>query len=323
MTSQNLLEFLKKNSDKYTSGEELATHFGVTRAGVWKHIKKLQDEGVKIEGVTNKGYKLLGNFILEGEILSALSENSNNSCSSCKNYRFEKITCEVFDSITSTNTYAKTNPKEGLHLICASEQTAGRGRRGNSFYSPKDTGVYFTMAFAPKSGETNTFTLAAAIAVSETLTKMSGRDTKIKWVNDIFCENRKVCGILTEGIFDFESGELSSVIVGIGINIETEDFPDEIKTKAGSVGVSIRKNQLIANITTTFFEILALSKEQIVEKYTNLSLVLGKTITFTQNGETITAKAKSFNLEGNLVCQTSGEEIVLKAGEISIVGEFY
>lgn len=320
MTSQNLLEFLKKNSDKYTSGEELATHFGVTRAGVWKHIKKLQDEGVKIEGVTNKGYKLLGNFILEGEILSQLLGNFNNSC---KNYGFEKITCEVFDSITSTNTYAKTNPKEGLHLICASEQTAGRGRRGNSFYSPKDTGVYFTMAFAPKSGETNTFTLAAAVAVSETLTKMSGRDTKIKWVNDIFCENRKVCGILTEGTFDFESGELSSVIVGIGINIETEDFPDEIKTKAGSVGVSIRKNQLIANITTTFFEILALSKEQIVEKYTNLSLVLGKTITFTQNGETITAKAKSFNLEGNLVCQTSGEEIVLKAGEISIVGEFY
>lgn len=320
MTSQDLLEFLKKNGHKYMSGEEIAQHFGVTRAGVWKHIKKLQENGADIEGVTNKGYKLCGNYLSENKILSELSEIFAGNFAT---YNFAKITCEAFESISSTNTYAKTNPREGLHLICASEQTAGRGRRGNSFYSPKNTGIYFSIAFSPESGEANIFTLAAAIAVSETLTQMSGRETKIKWVNDIFCENRKVCGILTEGTFDFDSGELSSVIVGIGINIETIDFPDEIKSKAGAIGVALDKNQLIAKITAGFFDILAQKRETIIEKYTNLSMVLGKTITFNQNGETITAKAKSFNQEGNLICKTNNEEKVLKAGEISIVGEFY
>lgn len=317
MTKRDLLEFLKENNYKYTSGEELAAHFGVTRAGVWKHIKKLQEEGVKIEGVTNKGYKLLDNFLAEGEILRYLQEINSLAL---KNYNFEKISCEVFETITSTNTHAKSNPREGLHLICASEQTAGRGRRGNSFFSPKDTGVYFSIAFSPNWGEPNTFTIAAAVAVSHVLTKQSGKQTLIKWVNDIFLENRKICGILTEGTFDFETNQLSDVIVGIGINLETIDFPEEIANKAGSLGISCNQNQLIAEITSEFFNVLALEKTEIIEKYTKLSLVLGKTIKFSKEGKTITAIAKSFNSEGNLLCNNNGEEIVLKAGEISIRG---
>ncbi len=314
MTKKELLTYLKENQHTYVSGEEIASHFGVTRAGVWKHIKKLQDEGVRIEGVTNKGYKLLETFLSERAILSKLDGTDFGK------YKFEKIICETFESIPSTNTHAKTNPQSGLHIICATEQTAGRGRKGNSFYSPKDTGVYFSIAFAPQLEEANIFTVACAVAVCEALAKLSGKNTQIKWVNDIYLEKKKVCGILTEGTFDFETSSLSQSIEGIGINLQTTDFPDEISQKAGALGLACDQNTLISEIIKSFFACLTLENEKLIEKYTAHSLVLGKEVTFPQNGETIKATAIKFNNEGNLVCQNEEETFVLKAGEISIRG---
>lgn len=315
MTTKDLLEFLKKNQFEFISGEDLATHFGVTRAGVWKHIKKLQDGGVKIEGVTNKGYRLAQSLLCEGEILAGISPQT------IKNLPFENknIICEVFDSIDSTNTYIKSNPKNGLHLVCSSEQTAGRGRRGNSFYSPANTGVYFSIAFSGLEYPNNIYTVAAAVAVCKVLCKISQKNTQIKWVNDIYLENRKVCGILTEGTFDFETGNLSEVIVGIGINLETTDFPEEIQDKASSLGISCNHNTLVSKIVEEFFNTLSLPQTQIIEIYSEKSMILGKQVSFTQNGESITALASSFNSEGNLVCKTAQGEITLKAGEISIL----
>lgn len=318
MTKNDLLEFLKKNQHQYISGEQLAAEFGITRAGIWKHIKKLQEDGVKIDGVTNKGYKLSQSLLLAEEILDDISPAAIKSFSVGG-----KIACEVFESIDSTNTYAKINHQQGLSLICASEQTAGRGRRGNSFYSPKNTGVYFSIAFQPTTSQTNTYTVAAAVAACKVLSKVCNNETKIKWVNDIFLKNRKVCGILTEGTFDFETSTLSNVIVGIGINLETSDFPEEIKNKAGALGVSCNHNKLIADITNEFFQTLSQPQEEIIKEYSSLSLVLGKHVEFIYENHQRIAIAKSFNLEGNLICQSGEKEYVLKAGEISVLGDFY
>ncbi len=238
------------------------------------------------------------------------------------NYKFEKISCEVFETIDSTNTYAKSHPQSGLHLVCASEQTAGRGRRGNEFFSPKNTGVYFSIAFSPQSDAQNIFTVAAAVATCNVLSKTCGKETKIKWVNDIFLADKKVCGILTEGTFDFETSQLSEVIVGIGINLETADFPESISEKAGSLGTACNHNKIISDITREFFNTLSSPTEEIIKEYSNHSLVLGNEVHFTWEGKKRIATAKSFNLEGNLICQNERETFVLKAGEISILGKW-
>ncbi len=318
MTKRDLLEFLKINQDKYISGEELATHFGVTRAGVWKHIKKLQEEGVKIEGITNKGYKLSQSLLCKEDIIAEISKSDISAVIDFGG-GFE---CEVFESIDSTNTYIKTLPETYTRLVCASHQTAGRGRKGNQFYSPKNTGVYFSIAFAPTTSQTNIYTVAAAVAVCKVLSEISRLETKIKWVNDIYLQNKKICGILTEGTFDFENGVLSQVIVGIGINLETDIFPDEIQNKAGSLGVSCNHNEIISKVVNEFFKTLALPKLDIIAEYSKNSLVLGKDVEFLWNGEKQIAKAKYFNLEGNLICENNDKTFTLKAGEISLVSGF-
>ena len=145
-----------------------------------------------------------------------------------------------FESLPSTNTYAKENIAvlSLPSLIIANEQTAGRGRRGNSFFSPKDTGLYMTIVFEEK-GNSELLTPIAAVAVCETLEK-AGIDPKIKWVNDIFINGRKVCGILAERCI---SDGKSYIILGIGINISTCVFPDELKN-AGSINIDCDKEKL-------------------------------------------------------------------------------
>ncbi len=325
MTKKDLLLFFKQNQHRYISGEEIASHFGITRAGIWKHIKSLQADGVQIDAVTNKGYKLCNSILSESEILANI-----NLVTLAKFAGGGKISVETFDTIDSTNTYAKTKDVNGISLFCASEQTRGRGRRGNNFFSPAKTGIYFSLMFKPTMQKTTIFTVASAVAVCEVLRETFQKPTSIKWVNDIFLENRKVSGILTEGIFDLENNSLSAVIVGIGINLSTENFPEEIQNKAGALGANCNQNMLICKITERFFETLLLPREAIIAKYSALSMVLGKEISFQENGKTTVAIAKSFNSEGNLVCEEIAESEntqpithTLKAGEISILGDFY
>lgn len=222
-----------------------------------------------------------------------------------------------FELIDSTNSYARRNANE-LPLPClitADAQSNGRGRRGKSFFSPNGTGLYMTVLFSPQK-ELSLITPAAAVSVCEALEKFGVFGLGIKWVNDIFLNSKKICGILCERFF--ENGT-EFVSVGIGINLTTEKFPPELKI-AGSIKKSIPKKELSLLIAKKILEYAACPKEsEIAEKYKKRLFFLGKEIEYIRNGHAYTATAVGINGECNLkVLLPDGKEEILSSGEISI-----
>lgn len=218
-----------------------------------------------------------------------------------------------FDSLDSTNTYAKNNA-DSLplpSLIIADEQTAGRGRRGNSFFSPKDTGLYMTLVFeSPESCDL--LTPKAAVAVCRILEKYN-IEPKIKWVNDIFVNSKKVCGILAER---FLVNGKPIVATGIGINLTTSDFPNELPS-AGSINLVCDKKALAKEIAEELFS--DISDKKIISAYKERLFILGKEIVYQQNGINHSAVAVDINESCNLIVKHSdGSFETLFSGEISI-----
>lgn len=217
------------------------------------------------------------------------------------------------DCVDSTNNYAKKNisalPLPSL--ITAEMQTAGRGRQGKSFYSPDKTGLYMTLAFeAPESCDL--LTAAAAVAVCLEL-EAAGAKPQIKWVNDVYLDGLKICGILAE-CFICEGRKY--IALGIGINITTKDFPNDIPN-AGSLNINCDKVMLADGIAKRFFELT--DSKYILSEYEKRLFVIGKTVTYTKNGTEYTAKVKGINSLCNLiVIRTDGCEDILSSGEISI-----
>lgn len=224
-----------------------------------------------------------------------------------------QINITHFDSVDSTSNYAKINADNLLlpALITADEQTNGRGRRGNSFFSPKDTGLYMTLLI-PAPEDCSLITPAAAVAVCKELEAL-GAAPKIKWVNDIFCKNKKICGILTEL---YSKGDKRFVSVGIGINLTTAQFPPEIPL-AGSIDISCSKSELAENIAKRLLE--TIDSDEIINEYQKRLFIIGKTVSFQKNNVNYTATAVDINESCNLIVMLSdGTKDILSSGEISI-----
>ncbi len=231
----------------------------------------------------------------------------------------------VFDTIDSTNSEAKRRINHGFTsdgIFIAEHQTEGRGRRGKSFFSPANSGLYFTALLHPHTSIEDTvgITAATAVVVTEVLENTTKKHPKIKWVNDIFIDNKKVCGILVEAVSDFEANINKAVIIGIGINLTTEDFPEDIKETAGNIGTMPDKNLLSAELFKGLKSICKeLPERKFMDKYREKSLILNKTITFCRNGINYTATATDILNDGSLKVYTdTGEALYLNSGEISI-----
>ncbi len=226
-----------------------------------------------------------------------------------------KINEVFFESISSTNTFAKENARllPMPSLIIANHQTAGRGRRGNSFYSPADTGLYMTVIFEAPS-DCSLITPAAAVAVCKCLVK-HGINPKIKWVNDIFVNGLKVCGILSEMI---NAEGKNYVSVGIGINLTTEEFPDELSS-AGSVGIDFNKKTLAREIAEILLAYCNADRNIIINEYRKLLFIIGKKIKYFKNNVEYSAVVTDINSQCNLiVIRDDKSEDTLSSGEISI-----
>lgn len=306
----DVLCYLREHSDQYVSGEDLAKIFDKSRAAVWKAIKALQKEGYGIDAVTNRGYRF--------------DENSN-VLNQEEIEKYLDFACEVkyYDSIDSTNTQAKRFIAEGeneVMLVVANEQTQGRGRQGKSFYSPSQTGIYMSLAIHPNLQLQNAvaITTAASVAVCKAIEKLTDKKPTIKWVNDVYLDGKKICGILTEAVTDFETQTVTSVVIGVGVNVDTAVFPSDIEN-ASCLGVKINRAELIGNIANELNSICLSGYEAFIEYYKAHSMIIGEDIVYYQNGEAFYARAVDINDTGALVVENDeGIRSTLSSGEITI-----
>ncbi len=240
-------------------------------------------------------------------------------------YLNHKLSVEYFDVLPSTNAYikAKAACDEGL-LVIAERQTAGHGRFDRKFHSPKN-GIYMSLLLKPTfiGFDTTLITTAAAVAVAQAIEQLSGKKSKIKWVNDVYIENKKVCGILTEGAVNPKTQGFDYVILGIGINAFTPEngFNSEIENIAGSVfeGFSTQlMARLTAQVINNFFEFY-IKKKEFLTDYRSRSNVLGKEIYVLRNDTKVKATALEIDDKCRLLVKyENGNTEYLNSGEISI-----
>lgn len=307
-----VIYILESRKGEYISGQDIADTCKVSRSAIAKCVAALKAEGYPISSVNNLGHSLdkESDILSESGIRAVLGD--------------ENIEIKVYKTIDSTSSEAKRaiGNLSGNAIFAAEEQTAGRGRHGKSFYSPKQSGLYFSCVLHPevKLSDAPAITSACAVAVCEAIELATKKHPQIKWVNDIFIDDRKVCGILTEAVSDFETQTVQAVIVGIGINLTTEDFPQELAEIATSLGTKTDRCKLIADVYSRLNALCdALPDKSFMREYRARSLVLGRDIRFTRNSIDYTAKAVAIHDDGGLeVLTESGETIVLNSGEISI-----
>lgn len=241
---------------------------------------------------------------------------------------YREIGISIFDTIDSTNEEAKRQWKvngQAPHLFVSDAQTAGRGRRGRDFYSPKETGLYMSLLLQPKTGLEDAIhiTTATAVVVAKILKKFTGADVGIKWVNDLYLNSRKVCGILAEAVMEADQTVTPAVVVGIGINLSTEVFPEELKEIAGSFrqyATGIERNEIVSEIVNGLLDFAKDMKDcSFVDEYRKMSVVLGKEIRYNEGDALIRGRALDIDSEGGLMVELpDGTVKVLKTGEITV-----
>ncbi|MBR6532126.1 MAG: biotin--[Clostridia bacterium] len=226
----------------------------------------------------------------------------------------------VFDTVGSTNDVAKElcTGDDRQYLVLADKQSSGRGRQGKSFFSPEGSGLYFSLTVNTASPDFDFtgVTCAVSVAVTRAIEKLTDLQPKIKWVNDIYIADKKVCGILVQAVNDLN--RITKLVIGVGVNITTADFPDELQKIAGSLNKKINRSILAAEIVNNIFELLQQKPDKYLGEYKQKSNVLGKEIIYTQNNTSHPATAVDIDENGGLVVEENGKKTTLTSGEISL-----
>ena len=248
-----------------------------------------------------------------------------------KHLLVQDIDLELYQSVTSTNSILRQKAEQGARektIIIANEQTAGRGRRGRGFFSPSESGIYMSLLLRPdiEPEQSVLVTTCAAVAVSKAIEKIFSVQTGIKWVNDIYIADKKVCGILTESVINTNNGKSDYIILGIGVNLypPKSGFPEEIRDIASSVlsnGQSDLDERCIlaAEILNQFFKMYPLlSNKKIYNEYRKRLFILGKEVHVITLNEAYNAKVVDLDAQYRLcVDLENGEKRWLNSGEVS------
>lgn len=316
---EEVLRTLSENKGCYISGSNMAQELGVTRGGIWKAVKSLTKDGYQIEAVTNRGYKL---------IPGAGKLNKYHILRMLKTEFFGKP-LHVLESVDSTNNYAKALAANGAAhgtAVLAQMQTGGRGRIGRSFLSLPGAGMYLSVILRPNTTAENALLLtsAAAVAVCRAVERFIDKPAHIKWVNDVYVDGKKLCGILTEAASDLESGNVEYAVVGIGINLTCEAFPPELKDIATAVSEHGGADTDCAELTAAvLYELERVCSElesaEFMEEYKSRSCVIGKRVKAIRAGVSREVFIKNIDDTGALIAENEkGEEERINSGEISI-----
>lgn len=311
-----------REAEGYVSGQDLCEKFGVSRTAVWKVVNQLKEAGYEIESVQNKGYRLVASP-------DTVSEEELKSIR-----KTEWIGQEIFyfPVLDSTNTKAKQLAEEGYPsgtLVVAEQQDAGRGRRGRDWASPRGVGIFMTLMLKPDILPNNAsmLTLVAALAVAAAIRKCTGRPAGIKWPNDIVMNGKKVCGILTE--MSAQIDYVNHVVVGIGINVHNESFPEDIAPTATSLyletGVHYRRAALIEEIWEQFERYYAVFLQTqdlsgLVKEYEAHLVNMHQSVRVIDPKEPFEGRAMGITPRGELMVDTWESRRLVSAGEVSVRG---
>lgn len=317
----SVLELLRERGD-VISGEEMAERLGISRNSVWKAVRKLRQAEYEIDASTNRGYRLVS----ESNVLSA--DNIRR--------RLEKVAqgvaIDVRSSASSTNTVlkelAEKGGREGM-VVIAEHQEQGKGRLGRSFYSPQGGGLYMSVLLRPSfsAEESLAITTAASVAVAQAIDSLTGGRAKIKWVNDVYYQAKKVCGILTEAALDFESGKLNYAVLGIGVNIQAPQggFPEGIREVAGALyaenAPAGARARLAAEILNRFFAFYRSmpDRKNYMQEYRGRSLLDGMEVTLRQGDNQWEGTVLGVDDQARLLVRLKdGGRRAFGAGEVAI-----
>lgn len=312
-----VLEILEENRGKSISGNKIAVSLGMTRSAVWKAVKQLREEGYMISAVTNRGYCLTSdNDILnEPSVIEFLTTSVLGR------------QMDIFKTVDSTNSFAKSLAQLGAvdgHTIISEQQTAGKGRQGNKFYSPNNQGLYMSVIIRPKLSIDHAIliTSCAAVAVAEAIEKVSGLSCGIKWVNDIYANGKKLCGILTEAAIGVEQGGLEFAVIGIGVNITNSSFPSELADIATSIksesGKAVSRSQLAAEILNSLERHLdKICSQEFMAEYRRRSILIGKRIFVSKGDGWEEVECIGFDEFGKMIVKRdNGEEAVITSATV-------
>ncbi|MCI8993953.1 MAG: biotin--[acetyl-CoA-carboxylase] ligase [Eubacterium sp.] len=311
-------------SGQYVSGQQLCERFGVSRTAVWKAVNQLKKEGYEIEAVQNRGYRLVS-------VPEILSQKELESIRKTK-WLGQKIF--YYEELDSTNSAAKKLAEDGAphgSVVVTETQSAGRGRRGRSWASPRGTGIFMTYILKPEIEPANAsmLTLVMAMAVAKGIGNMTGIRAAIKWPNDVIADGKKICGILTE--MSAQVDYVNYIVIGSGTNVLTESFPPELEGKAASLymisGKKFHRAELIEEINeqferyyNVFMETQDMAKLQ--EEYNQLLVNCGEKVKVLGAREEYEGTAQGITARGELIVDTWEARKLVASGEVSVRGVY-
>lgn len=318
---EKILKCLREAED-YVSGQELCQMFDVSRTAIWKVMNQLKEEGYVIDAVKNKGYRLVQTpDLVTAEEVESLLETS---------WAARPVVYE--EEQASTNQTAKMLAEQGAShgtLVVAERQVSGRGRRGRPWHSPKGSGIWMSILLRPQIHpmSASMLTLVAAMAVYDAISsRVEG--CAIKWPNDIVIDGRKVCGILTE--MSSELDNIHYVVIGIGINVNTDDFPEDIASVAASMhvitGTYYKRAEIIADIWKSFekYYDLFVQTENLalmVDAYNQRLVNMDRRVLIEERGHQYEGTARGIDAEGALLVERDdGTTTAVISGEVSVRG---
>lgn len=317
----NILTVLRQAAGTYVSGEEIAKALNVSRTAVWKHIRELKQAGYAIESHSRSGYCLreTPDLLLPNEIKNGLT---------CQTLGQEIL---YYTELPSTNNKAKALAAEGAAdgtLVVSETQKNGRGRLSRGWYSPLHKGLWFSLILRPDflPQDAPKCTLMAAVAIVKAVLRVSAIPVGIKWPNDILYNGKKLVGILTE--MSAEMDRINYVVIGIGVNVNVDqkDFPEEISQIATSL--SIIKGQkvsrldlmqaILAELEGLYYQVMKTGFSDVLDEWKKYSVTLGQEVNVIGINEAFAGTAEDIDADGALLVKCGKEIRRVLAGDVSI-----
>ena len=311
-----------KAADGFISGEDISRQLGVTRTSVWKAITALRKEGYVVESVTNRGYCLreVPDLLNVAQITEGLKTSVLGR------------TVVALPVVDSTNNEAKRQAVKGAAhgtLFVTEQQTGGKGRLGRSWESPSRQGICMSLLLRPQISpyEVTRITLLAGLAVCRAIRALTPCPAMIKWPNDVIIGRKKVCGILTE--MAAETERVHYVVTGIGINVNTPSFPEQLHQKATSLYLETGNlyfraallQQILYEFELCYDAHLTDATADLLTPYKELCATLGRKIGFTRNGKMLIATAVDISHRGGLLVKLeNGKKLEIHSGEVTVQG---